>query len=40
MGSEEIPWYKICVYLIRPYIILRKGRKENLHLKCVTMIYP
>ena len=29
---------KICVDLIGPYIILRKGMKENLNLKAVTMI--
>ena len=25
--SEEIPWNKLCVYLIVPYIIRRKGKK-------------
>ena len=38
--AEEIPWNKLCVYLIVPYIILQKDKKENLHLKAVTMINP
>ena len=33
------PWNKLCVYLIGTYVIIRKGKKENLHLKAVTMIY-
>ena len=33
------PWKKICVYLIGPYKIRRKG-KETLVLKNVTMIDP
>ena len=28
------------MYLIGPYIIRRKGRKENLHLKSITVINP
>ena len=38
--DEEIPWNKLCVDLICPYIIHRKGKKENLNLKAVTMINP
>ena len=36
--DEEIPWNKLCVYLIGPYVIIRKVSKGNLHLKSVTMI--
>ena len=36
--TEEIPWNKLCVDLIDPYKIRRKG-KEPLILKAVTMIY-
>ena len=36
--AEEIPWNKLCVDLIGPYFIIRKGQKENLHIKDVTMI--
>ena len=38
--SEEIPREKICVYIIYPYVIRRKGQKENLILKDVTMLDP
>ena len=38
--AEKIPWSKLCVDLIVPYAILRKGKKEKLHLKSVTMIDP
>ena len=38
--DEEIPCNKVCVDLIGPYFIRRKGKKENLHLKAVTMIDP
>ena len=38
--AEEIPWNKLCVYIIGPYVKRRKGKKENLHLKYVTMINP
>ena len=31
---------KLCVDLIEPYVNQRKGKKENLHLKAVTMINP
>ena len=31
---------KLCVYLIGTYVILCKGRKENLHIKAATMIDP
>ena len=38
--AEEIPRNKLCVDLIGPYAIRRKGKKENLNLKEVTMINP
>ena len=28
----------LCVDLIGPYVIIRKGEKENLHIKALTMI--
>ena len=31
---------KICVDLLCPYVMRRKGQKENLNLKDVTMIDP
>ena len=37
--EEGKPWNKLCVYLIGPYKILRKG-KDPLILKAVTMIEP
>jgi hypothetical protein len=37
--TEEIPWEKMCIDLIGPYTIRRKGQK-NLIRKCVTMINP
>ena len=37
---DEIPWNKLCVDLIFPYVIIRKGQRENLNLKSVTMIDP
>ena len=36
--DEEIPWNKLCVDLIGTYVIWRKGWKQNLHLKTITMI--
>ena len=36
--SEEIPWNKLCVDIIGPYVIRRKCNKENLHLKAVMII--
>ena len=36
--AEKILWNKICVDILRPYVIRRKGKKEKLHLKSVTMI--
>ena len=36
---EEIPWNKLCLYLIGPYKILIKGRSPII-LNCVTIIYP
>ena len=38
--AEEIPWNKICVDLIETYAIRLKGKKENLHIKSVTLTYP
>ena len=38
-GGEEIRWNILGVDIIRPYAIRRKGQKENLHLKNVTVIY-
>ena len=37
--AEHIPWDKLCIDLIGPYKIRRKG-KEDLVLKAVTMIDP
>ncbi len=37
--AETQPWDKLCVDLIGPYTIKRKGKK-NLTLWCVTMIDP
>jgi hypothetical protein len=37
--AKETPWDKLCVDLISPYKIRRKGEKE-LICKCVTMIDP
>ena len=37
--AEEIPWNKLCVDLIGPYVIIRRLNKENLNLKAITMIY-
>ena len=39
MMAEETPWNKICVDIIVPYNIGRKG-KEPLILNAVTMIEP
>ena len=38
--AEEMPWNKICVDIIGPYFIRRKGNRESLHLKAVMMIDP
>ena len=38
--AEEIPWNKICVDLIGTYVIRRKDKQENLHIKAVKMINP
>ena len=35
-----MPCNKLCVDIILPYSIRRKGKKEHLHLKSVTMINP
>ena len=37
--AETIPWGKMCIDLIGPYTICRKGQ-ANLIWKCVTMIHP
>jgi hypothetical protein len=37
--AEATPWDKLCVDLIGPYKIRRKG-KDNFICKCVTMIDP
>ena len=37
--AEAIPWDRLCIDLIGPYTIRRKGRK-NLICRCVTMIDP
>ena len=36
--SEEISRNKLCVYIIGPYVIERKGKKETLNIKAITMI--
>ena len=38
--AEAIPWDKMCIDLIGPYKIRRKGRSKDLVCKCVTMIDP
>ena len=38
--AEEIPWNKLFVDLISTYVIRRKSKRENVHLKSVTMIDP
>ena len=38
--AEEIPCNKLCVDLMGRYVIRRRVKKENLHLKSVTMINP
>ena len=35
---EGIRWNKLCVYLIGPYIIRRKGNKETVIIKSITTI--
>jgi hypothetical protein len=37
--AETTPWDKLCVDLVGPYKIQRKG-KEDLICRCVTMIDP
>ena len=36
--DDEISGNEICVDLVVPYVIRRKGKKENLHLKAVNII--
>ena len=38
--AGEIPWNKICVDIIGPYVINIMGNKYNLHIKAITMIDP
>jgi hypothetical protein len=38
--AEAMPWDKICIDLIGPYTIYRKGKKKPLVRKCVMMIGP
>ena len=38
--AEEKTWNKLFVHIIGPYIIIIQGKKENLHLKDITTIYP
>ena len=38
--AEEILRNKLCLYIIGPNYIIRKGQKGNLNIKAVTMIYP
>ena len=38
--AESKPWDKLCVDLIGPYKINRKGHKDPLICRCVTMIDP
>ena len=40
MLAEEIPCNKLYVDLIVTYILRHKVKKENLHIKAVTMINP
>ena len=36
--ADKIPWNGLCVDLIGTQFIRRKGERENLHLKSVTMV--
>ena len=36
--AEGIPRNKLCVGIIGPYVIIRKGKKENLNLKDANII--
>ena len=38
--AEATPWDKLCIDLIGPYTIRRKGKKDPLICRCVTMIDP
>ena len=38
--SEETPRNKMCVDIIRPYVIRIKRKKENVQLESVTVIDP
>ena len=38
--DEEIPWNKLCIYLIYPYQIRMKGDNPDLIIKSITMVYP
>ena len=39
-AGPRLPWNKLYVDLIFTYVTRKKGHKENLHLKFVTVIYP
>ena len=38
--AEAEPWDKLCIDLIGPYTIQRKGKDKDLKCRCVTMIDP
>ena len=38
--SEEIPWNKLCLYLIDTYVMRKNGKKSNLNIKVITSIDP
>ena len=38
--DKGIPWNKLCVYIIGPYITCIKLKKEKVNPKSVTIIYP
>jgi hypothetical protein len=38
--AEAMPWDKMCIDLIGPYTIRRKGNKKPLICKCIMMIDP
>ena len=39
-SAEAVPWDKLCVDLVGPYTIKRKGKNKKLTLWAVTMIDP
>ena len=38
--AEYKPWKKLCVDIIREYMIKRKSKNKNLNLKVMMMINP